>query len=196
MSDEMYSGGWKTSDSHKLTSLTATPLTESKVFRITCTEMVDAQYVDFKIQVDGKQTIAHLNEGGSIFVEGKEIHIEQVTAGVNILATWEAVQEQIIEFEQANWTAFPQDGGESLVCAFEDEQEFVLSINSSSTGCRNGLMSVIIDDSAVEDLSGNLLQILEGSSIIGKGKIVSIRVTGDCDNHNPFRGEVKIRKFK
>jgi hypothetical protein len=196
MSNKMYSGGWKTSDSHKLTSLTAIPLDESKMFRITCTEMVDAQYVDFKIQVDGKQIIAHLNEGGSIFVEGKEIHIEQTTAGVNILATWEVVQEQTIEFERANWTAFPQDGGESLVCAFENVQEFVLSINSASTGCRDGLMSIVIDGTAIENLSGNLLQLLEGSSIIGKGKIVSIRVSGNCDNYNPFRGEVKIRKFK
>lgn len=195
MSNEMYSGGWKTSDGHKFTTLTATPLDEPKVFRITCTEMVDAQYVDFKIQVDGKQIIAHLNEGGSIFVEGKEIHIEQTTSGVNILATWEVVQEQLIEFERATWTSFPQDGGESLICAFENEQEFVLSINSSSAGCRNGLMSVVIDGSAVKDLSGNLLQLIEGSSVIGKGKIVSIMVSGHCDNHNPFRGEVKIRKF-
>lgn len=54
MGEEMYFGGWKTSNSHMFTSLTATPLSESKVFRIRCTEMVDSQYVEFKIQVDGK----------------------------------------------------------------------------------------------------------------------------------------------
>lgn len=195
MSDEMYFGGWKTSNTHMFTSLTATPLAESKIFRIKCTEIVDSQYVEFKIQVDSKQIIASLNEGGSIFVEGRDVQIEQVTTGVNILATWEVIQEKTIEFEQANWTVFPQHGNQSLICAFEKERDFVISINAVSTGCRNGLMSLIIDGSAIEDLSGKPLQLLEGSSIIGRGKIVSILVTGNCDNHNPFRGDFKIRKI-
>jgi len=158
--------------------------------------MADSQYVDFKILVDGKQIIASLNEGGSIFVEGKGVQIEQVTTGANILATWEVIQEETIEFEQENWTVFPQHGNESLICAFEKEQDFVISINVVSTGCRNGLMSVIIDGSVIENLSGNPFQLLEGSSIIERGKIVSIVVTGNCDNYDPFRGDVKIRKFK
>ena len=192
----MYSGGWKTSDAHKLTALTATPLSESKVFRVSCTELVDSQYVDFKIIADDKQITANLNEGGAIFVEGKEVYIEQTSTGENFLATWDVVQENLVEFERAAWTAFPQDGGESLIFAFNNEQDFVLSINRTSTGCRNGVMSIRIDEKQVKDSSGNILQLLEGSSIIGNGKTVSIKVSGSCENNSPFRGEVKIRKFK
>lgn len=201
MSDEttnvathLYHGGWKTSGSIKLTTITAVPLEKSKVFRISCTELVDANILEFRLLVDGKTIIAPLNEGGSVFIQGKSVFIEQMDDGVNFLATWEAVQEKPLDFEQSTWVVYPKNDSQSLLAAFEEEQEFVLSINLKSNGCSDGRMTVFIDGNAVTDKDGNTIEFLEGSSVIGKGKIVSVLVSGTCTQNNKFYGSIKIHK--
>lgn len=196
MSQQLYSGGWKTSDHNSFTTLTAVPLEQPKVFRISCTELVDSNYVNFRVHVDGKQILTPMTEGSSILVEGRSVFLEQISPGVNISAVWNVVQEPSLEFVQATWSIFPQDRAEALVCAFDEEQEFVLGFNRESQGCRSGLFTVTIDGNAVMDLSGATLRFLEGSSFIGRGKIVSVHASGQCDNHNSFRGSIKIGKYK
>lgn len=192
--DHLFLGGWKTSNEQKLTAITAKPLELSKVFRISCTELIDADVVQFRFYVDGKTIIAPLNEGGSVFIQGKSIFIEQIEEGINFLAKWEVVQETPLAFEKAIWVVYPQEGIQSLVAAFEEEQDFVLSINLKSNGCSDGRMVVVIDGQEVKDNKGNVIQFLEGSSVIGKGKIVSVVVTGTCSPKNKFYGDIKIHK--
>lgn len=190
----LFHGGWKTSDSTTLTTITSTPLEVSKVFRISCTELVDSDILEFKFHVDGKTIIASLNEGGSVFIQGRSVSIEQVGAGANFLATWEAVQENLIEFEQSTWVVYPQNNSHTLIAVFEKEQDFVLSINLESNGCTNGKMTIFVDGNVVTDKDGKKIEFLEGSSIIGKGKIVSVIVSGSCTQKNKFYGNIKIQK--
>lgn len=192
--NHLFIGGWKTSDSTSLTTITGYPLEKSKTFRISCTELVDADVVQFRFYVDGKTIITPLNEGGSVFIQGKSIFIEQVDNGVNYLATWEVVQEEELEFERAVWVVYPQEGTQSLVASFEEDQEFVLSLNRTSNGCTNGKMTVIIDGQPVKDYQNKTINFLEGSSIIGKGKNVSVVVTGTCADKSKFYGEIKLHK--
>nr|WP_290697835.1 hypothetical protein [Halomonas sp. UBA3074] len=190
----LFHGGWKTSGNTTFTTITAIPLEKSKVFRISCVELVDDDFLEFRLHIDGKVILAPLNEGGSIFVQGKSVSIEQVGNGVNSLATWEIVQEEQLEFEQSIWVVYPQGGSQSLIAAFESEQEFVLGINLKNNGCSSGKMTVFIDGSPVADKDGNSIEFLEGSSIIGKGKIISVVVRGLCTKNNKFYGNIKIQK--
>lgn len=192
--DHLFFGGWKTSEETKRTTITATTLAEPKMFRLSCTELVDQDIVQFRITVDGEQIKAPLNEGGSVFVEGKSVHVEQIGPGENFQGSWEVVREDPYEYEQATWVAYPQAGAESLVAAFATEQEFVLTLNPESTGCEDGAMRVAVDGREIQDASGNPMVFLEGSSVIGSGKKVAVMVGGSGSAKSKFFGSIKIRR--
>ncbi len=187
-------GGWKTTEKLNLTRITAMPLSEKHLFRLDCTELVDSENTKFKFYVDGSEIEGMLYEGGSLFLEGKEIQIEQTGSGTNILATWECVQELQNDFYSSTWNAFPQDSDEILLAAFSQDTDFVVEFNRTNTNCSEGKMTLIIDGNIIKDISGKTLQFLEGSSIIGNGKHIKIKVTGYCSNNAHFSGRIKIQK--
>ncbi|MEM7160239.1 MAG: hypothetical protein AAF799_45795 [Myxococcota bacterium] len=192
--DHLFFGGWKTSETKRHTTITANTLAKPKMFRLSCTELVDQDIVQFRIMVDGKQIEAPLNEGGSVFVEGTSIHVEQLGPGENFQGGWEVVREDPCEYEQATWVAYPQAGAESMVAAFATEQEFVLTLNPQSTGCEDGAMRVAIDGHEVQGPNGEAMQFLEGSSVIGSGKSVAVLVSGSGSAKAKFVGSIKIRR--
>jgi hypothetical protein len=204
--NELFIGGWRTSQEYKQTTITAQPLDDPKVFRLKIVELVDSNPVQFKISADDKEpfTTPLLFEGGAVFVEGTTIFIEQVSGGAIGLATWEVVQEPPVDYELAKWSAPPMADREVLVCSLIKDQQFVLSFNLHSKDkfdadtaalCWNGLMRVKVDGQFVEDSTGEPRIFLEGSSIIGKGRQVSIVVTGECSSTEMFKGSIKLRKY-
>lgn len=192
--NHLFIGRWKTSNSSRLTTITANPLDRSRVFRISCLELVDTDVIRFQFLVDDKSIIAPLNEGGSVFIEGKSVFIEQTEDGVNKLSSWEVVQEPQLAYEQVTWVVHPQEGSQSLIAAFEKEQEFVLGMSSGSINCSNGSMIVIIDGKEVRDKNNKIMQFLEGSNLIGKGKTITVAVSGNCAPKSYFSGYIKINK--
>jgi hypothetical protein len=194
LKEHLFMGGWKTNDSSSITAITAYPLEKSKTFHISCTELVDSDFLKFRFYVDGKTIIAPLNEGGSVFIQGKSIFVEQLESSNNFIATWQAVQEEELQFTRAAWVVNPQEGNQSLVASFEDDQEFVISFDRTSPGCSNGKMTVVIDGQTIKDHKNKIITFLEGSSVIGKGKNVSVIVSGTCTKNNKFHGEIKLHK--
>jgi hypothetical protein len=55
-------------------------------------------------------------------------------------------------------------------------------------------MNIIIDGRQIKDLNGNKITLLPGNSIIGKGKTISVAVSGSCLSGESFKGGFKIRK--
>ncbi len=195
-SPHLLQGGWKTSDSNTKTTIIAAlpPAKEPVTLRVTCVELVDSDELKFRFIVDGKQIIAPMNEGGSVFLEGTRIDVEQINTGVNFLATWESVRNPgpVSGFDAATWVVRPGGSGQSLVAAFAEPQAFVLEINRSSTGCRDGVMTVFVDGQQLTNQNGDLVEFLEGSSVVAYGSIISVVVTGTCDPNRYFSGRIKI----
>lgn len=193
----LYAGGWATSREHPYTRITAEPLPAAKTFLLYCVSMVGDGVASYRITVDGKQIIAQMFEGSSVFVEGKHVEIQQTSEHAAISCTWQVVQEAPVEQTGLQWSAYP-GSGQALVAAFNQDQEFVLSVNRVSNGCNNTSMNVILDGAAVKDASGNPLTLLAGSSLICSGKIAAVIVDGVCSrpNESSVGGGLKIRKSR
>jgi hypothetical protein len=194
MAEHLFQGGWKTTSIQKLTTITGTVLAEPRVFKINCVELADTDAVKFNFLVDGERIEALFFEGSYVFIEGKSVLIEQLNNGVNFSATWEVVQRQQEEFERTNWFAYPSLDEDVLIASFVKPQEFVLSFNAKSDGCSNGSLIVKIDGVPVKDYAGNNLSFVEGASIIGFGKKVTVQIQGNCTQRKGFVGSLKIAK--
>lgn len=187
-------GGWRTSTGNPFTKITANNNLGVKVYRIECTNMVDATILQFKITVDGVDLLATFQEGSSVVVEGATIAIQQLTPGTMVKGTWAIIQQTDIPASTIPWNYFPSLTTDLLVASLKVDQEFLLSINYSSASCSNTSFIVFIDGQAVKDASGNTLKFLEGSTVYGKGKSVVIRASGTCTGNNSVNGDLKIKK--
>lgn len=191
--EDFYSGGWKIGENTTYTRITATSNLEVKKYLIWNTILVDNNTLEFDVIADGVILPAKMFEGGYAIVEAKEIFIRQATPGQFILGAWKIIQNGSTGFFRTQWAGYPSINKDILVTDLKTEQEFVLSINRSTVDCQNTSFSVYIDGNAVKDSNNNTLIFYAGSSIIGKGKKVVIRVNGTCGNSTPVTGDIKLK---
>lgn len=190
----MGSGGWSTSNANRYTRITGTNNLDNKVYQIECTYMTDNDILQFRLIVDGVTLPVTFHEGSYVTVEGKSIAIQQITPGKMIRGTWKIIQQPEISANSSSWNYVPRVNADMLIASLKTEQEFLLSINYSSTNCTNTSMTVIIDGQPVLDNNNNPLIFWEGSTIYGKGKTVVIRAAGTCTGNNTVNGDFKIKK--
>lgn len=146
--------------------------------------------------IDSKPYISTMNKGCSYFIQGKSIYLEQVDAThASISGQWEIIQEPHAEYEESVWTVHPGTENHNILAIFEEETDFVLFFKKTPE-CNNGKMTISIDGRMVKDFKGELLSFLSGSSIMGKGKNISVSITGECSPGQGFRGGLKIRKIQ
>jgi hypothetical protein len=194
--NEFLLGGWTTANTSRYTVINSGPTTTNRVYRIDCIGIAnDADIYQAEVIVDGVKVPNVLVEGSFVIVEGKQIAIRQVGNGAKVRGTWKVIQQADVATEKNPWSGYPTLNKDMQVMSLKREQEFVLSINLSSTGCTGTSMIVYIDGNAVKDSAGNPIVFAEGSSINGKGKDVSIRVSGTCGNFNFIAGDLKIVKM-
>lgn len=188
-------GGWKTGPKNKSTTITATKLSDAVTFRFRCVELVGGKLAKFRFIVDKKAIIAPMTEGSSVLIRGKEIWVEQVGTNTFAFTTWQAVQSDPQEFDVGTWQTLGK-GASVLAAALDKDQWFVLSFNlPGGGGCTDGGMVVTIDGKAVKNRAGDAaLTFLPGSSLIGKGKIVSVRIAGKCPTGKRLTGTIKVAK--
>lgn len=173
------------------------PLPEAKTFLLYCGSMVGDGVATYRITVDGKQIIAQMYEGGSVFVEGKHVEILQTSEHAAVNCLWYLVQESPVESISLQWSSYIGNQ-QALLAAFNQEQDFVIGMNRNSHGCTNPSINLIVDGAVVTGRSSTPLTLLEGSSIIGRGKIVAVVADGICSptNESAVTGTLKIRKTK
>lgn len=191
---ELLAGGWSTSNANRFTRITGTGNLDSKVYRIECTMMVDTAILQFNIFVDGITIPASFFEGSYVVVEGKNVAIQQVNPGKMVKGTWKVIQQPEIAPTSIPWAGYPKLDKDILVTSLKTEQEFVLSINYTSTSCSNTAMTVYIDGVPVKDNNNNVLTFWEGSSVYAKGKYIVIKTTGACTGANPVYGELRLKR--
>lgn len=190
----MSTGGWRTSTENPKTRITATNNLSSKIYRINCITLVDATILQFRIIVDGTPIQPTFQEGSFVVVEGKEIFIEQTTPGAMIIGTWTIVQESERAALTLPWNYYTSLTNDLLIASLKVEQEFLLSINSTSINCTGTSFTIFIDGQAVKDANNNIMKFLEGSTIYGKGKNILIRASGSCTLNSPIVGDLKLSK--
>ena len=188
------SGGWRTSTANPFTRITASNNLGTKLYRIDCTNMVDNSILQFRITVDGAAIQATFQEGSYIVVEGNDVTIQQLGSGTMVKGTWTILQQPDILATTIPWNYFPTLTNDLLVASLKVEQEFLLSINYTSINCANTSFTVFIDGQPVKDASNNVLKFLEGSTIYGKGKYITIRASGTCATNSAIYGDLKLRK--
>lgn len=188
------SGGWRTSSDNTFTRITANSNLGPKIYRLECTNMTDNAILQFKITVDGVIIPTTFQEGSNVVVEGSNVAIQQITPGVMVKGTWTIIQQTDIPATTIPWNYYPSLTNELLIASLKVEQEFLLSINYNSANCTNTSYSIMIDGQPVKDANNNNLKFLEGSTLYGKGKSVTIRANGTCTGNNPIYGDIKLKK--
>ena len=191
---KFYIGGWKTNDRKNQTTLTLTPLNKEELFKIKSTLHFDDDLLKYKIWKNRQEIPSSLHEGGSTIVEARSIDIEQQGKGLNILSSWEFIDQKEIHFFETYWSYTPTRNALGIVANFEEIKEFILSFNAADVTSDNGLMSVIVDGKPVKDETGKTLKFLQNSSVIGKGKSISIYIEKTNSIQKRFYGSLRIKK--
>ncbi|MGB3465220.1 MAG: hypothetical protein WBA74_08120 [Cyclobacteriaceae bacterium] len=191
--EKLLSGGFRVNNSQTYTRITAHELDDDYLFRISSIETVSRQIVQFKVTANSIQSELLIEEGGSAIVEAKSLAVSRKFNGDYAYATWEVVDDNRIA-NVVPWKFFPRTTSKITVASLEEEKLFVISINLRSNNCSNGRMQLFIDGVAVKDDSGNILRFPEGSSVIGKGRLIQLVVTGSCSETEGFSGSLKLEK--
>lgn len=191
---DLNAGGWTTSNSSMFTRITGTNNLNNYVYRIECTTLADNDILKFNVIVDGVTIPVSFYEGTYIAVEGKNIALQQISPGKMIKGSWKIIQQPEVAATTLPWVLSPKLNTEMLIANLKTEQEFLLTINYTSSNCTNTGMTVMIDGQPIKDNNNNVLTFAEGSTIYAKGKTVTLRVTGNCTGNNAVTGELKLRK--
>ena len=193
-SSSLLAGGWSTGNTTRLTTITGPGNLSLRVFRIETTILADSDVPGFTVIADGVRIPVQFTEGSGVIVEAKSVAIEQTTPGRLIRGTWKVIQQPDIAAEVLPWAATQRLNSELLIASFQTEREFVLSINSTSSNCVGTAMTVTIDGTPIKDTRGATLSFAEGSSVVGKGKLVVVRSAGSCTGLSTVNGDLRIAR--
>jgi hypothetical protein len=185
-------GGWKTTNTNKVTRITTGNQTIARLYKISSTAL-DNYDTEFQVIVDGQTITSKFQEGSSIYVHGKEILIKQISDGDIYSGLWEVVANTRENKDKLAWRAeTPPNNGKVLVASFLSPKDFVISLGFQSTNCTRGTgrMIVIVDGVTIKDANGDTLEFLEGSSLFGKGKLIEVQLTGVCTSNYSFVGNL------
>ncbi|WDO14357.1 hypothetical protein MH928_06585 [Flavobacterium sp. WW92] len=185
-------GGWSTSGPGSYTRITATNNLDQKVYSIQNTIHMDDAILEFEIIVDGVTIPTKIYEGGVVAVEGKSIFIRQTKPGKQIKGNWKTIQQPETAATVIPWVGYPSLNKEILVASLKTEQEFIIEIHGS-LDCNDAAFQVFIDNVPVKDSSNNTLTFWNGSSLIGKGKLVVVKVSGSCTGSKIISGYLKLK---
>ncbi len=185
-------GGWSTTGPGSYTRITATNNLDQKVYSIQNTIMMDTDIIEFEIIADGVIIPAKMYEGGFVAVEGKSIFIRQTKPGRMIKGSWKTIQQSETQATVITWTGYPSLNKDILVANLKTEQEFIIEIHGS-IDCNDATFQVFIDNVPVKDNNNNTLTFWNGSSLLGKGKSVVVRVNGSCTNTQTVSGYLKLK---
>tara|TARA_B110000027_G_scaffold133832_1_gene163509 strand:- start:2341 stop:2937 length:597 start_codon:yes stop_codon:yes gene_type:complete len=187
-------GGWAVNKNNPYTKITNTDLPHDVIFRITNIEMADGKVAEFKIFKNDEAITTFLQEGSSILVEAKSLHIEQINNVNMSFGTWEVISEPNLDFLSTDWfIPQPSFNKKVLISSFQKNTDFVLSFNRTSNGCNNGELLIYIDGKPIKNSTTNL-KFIENSSLLGSGKLIEVEVKGNCNVNSGFRGNIKIKK--
>jgi hypothetical protein len=191
---EFFIGGWNTSTANRFTRITVSPNLVQQVYRLECSMASDTDIVQFNIFADGVVIPVSFFEASVVLVEAKDIAIQQVTPGAFFSGNWKLVQKPAIASVSIPWAGYAKLNKDILVASLKTEQEFVLSLNATSSNCTATSMTVFIDGVVVKDNANQPLIFAPGSSIYGRGKLITLRPMGNCTgNTNPVYGNLKLK---
>jgi hypothetical protein len=189
---QLYSGRWTTWNSERYTLITATANLAQHVYRITAPGGLAPDTLRFAIYVDGQPLPSPLIQGGSAVVQGSRIAILQTSGGASTPGSWTVLQESSVPIEQIVWVGYPGLAQDVLLAAFKTEQEFVLTLDNTCTAAN---FTVSIDGVPVRNTHNQPMVFHRESSILGKGKLVTVRMGGSCPSGTePARGSFRIRQ--
>jgi hypothetical protein len=188
-------GFWSTNNTNGYTKITVSNNLDNKVYQIESTYSQDNDVLLYNIIVDGVTLPITFHEGSAVVVEGKSIAIRQVAPLKKMIrGTWKVLQQPEVAATNFPWFFVPRINVDQLIASLKTEQEFLLTITSLSPNCTNTNMTVIIDGQPVKDDNNNVLILPEGSTIYGKGKVISLRATGVCSGNNTINGTLNLKK--
>ena len=188
--DSLYKGGWRVSDGKTYYTLVSPELKTPKTFALYCVEIVDDEFARFSIVVDGNQLVAPIGEAGGAFINGKSVSLRKSSKGEPHHCTWEILELRNIVQEKTQWFGNPKMGP-ILLGHFSEATRFRIDFNLKSIGCENGELRVMVDGKQIQNFQKKVQVLLEGSSFVGKGKIISIVLSsGTCEQNNFFWGQL------
>lgn len=191
----MGAGFWSTNNTNGYTRITVSNNPDNKVYQIESTYNTDTDVLLYNVIVDGVMLPITFHEGTTVVVEGKNIAIRQVAPLKKMIrGTWKVVQQAEIAANIFQWFFVPRINVDQLIASLKTEQEFLLTITPQSPNCTNTSFMVIIDGQPVKDDNNNVLIFPEGSTISGKGKVISLRATGTCTGNNTINGTLNLKK--
>lgn len=193
MATELLWGGWMTTNTTRYTRITVSPNLPQQVYRIESILLTDTSTLQYNIIVDGVVQPNSFHEGSVVVVEGKDIAIQQINPGPMVNGIWRMIQKPAAAATSIPWAGYARFNKDILVASLKTEQEFVLSINNNIPNCTATAMQVIIDGVPVKDATNQPLVLLSGSSVYGRGKLVSLRPIGNCTGTtNAVYGSLKL----
>lgn len=193
----LYEGGWRVPDTGQYYTLVWPELKQAKTFELNCFELVDGKFAFFDILVDkNHQIIQRIGEAGGAFISGKSVSIRKSSQsmGKPHHCTWKIIEHKNVVEQKVQW--FHRPGlGQILLGAFSEQRRFRVDFSLMSTGCENGQLRVMVDGKQVTNFKGEQQILLEGSSFVGEGKIISIALSsGNCKDRSFFGGSFSIKQ--
>jgi hypothetical protein len=193
MANELLWGGWMTTNANRFTRITVSPNLPQQVYRIESVLFTDTSTLQYNVIVDGVAQPTSFYEGSVVVVEGKDIAIQQVNLGASLSGTWRMIQRPAAAATSIAWAGYARLNKDILVASLKTEQEFVLSINNNIPNCTATAMNVLVDGVSVKDANNQPLVLVSGSSVYGRGKVITLRPIGNCTGvNNPVSGSIKL----
>jgi len=189
-----YQGGWKTSNTHTRTTITPVSVSLKKRFHVESIGYQDGVHLKYRVIVDNKIMIPEFGEGSSVIVEGRSVELEQLNDGNNFHAVWKSLDEDEEPLDIMTWSIVPRYGNDAFLTHFTEENEFILELGHINWGDNNAYMRISVDGEYLTDnKTGVPWEFLQGTSVIAKGKTISVSVTPTNNNQREFFGRLIIR---
>lgn len=145
------------------------------------------------IEVDGENLVFPIHPRGGSLIYGKNINLLQSKTSVgNSQGSWSIISPDKLPTIAFIWRVNPSIAANAIVAKFDTPREFLLSfsgVDNDPSTCTSGKMTVLIDGKPIDKIINTFDQ---GSSVIAKGKIVSVNATGSCPPNSSFYGTIQV----
>lgn len=189
---ETQRGGWAMLPSATSTYISTRDVQTSRWFIVSQTGADLSSSVE--IVVDGVSSNNPVNYSGSALVWGKNVYAKSYMGSGKRYGMWSIIDPDKVTLPEISWVIFPETNKESILGMLDSARDFIISFSADLRvgDCANGVLKPIVDGKLLTDVNGGAIVLTQGSTLIARGRIVRVTVSGSCKPGASFTGSLKL----
>lgn len=185
-------GFWKLTPDADFQMTTVNPIPSVGIFKIIS---IPNNELNQSFRVGGRigTTASNLYEGTGVYFESPRLMFESRGIVNSVNGTWSVINDNRTTTDLINWHAHPNIDEGTILFKFEYETEFVITITTEDSVCKDIYISFSLDRQLIGGFNQKHVYYPSGSSFYGKGKELRIgKIKGNCPDKNYISGFTKI----